>query len=175
MKTCINIIVLILIAFPVLGQNVDEVVRDGLILTYYSNNNEIQSVEKYLKDNDYVFSTHNKKPYKLYRKIIDDKTYMSVYISNKGEKTAIGFSLDSYEGNFFASKVRQYLKTHKLFDYHEKEDMYVFVVPDSQEKGKLKYISVIKVEANEIITFYSPEVLDDEYKWELMIAKLLKL
>jgi hypothetical protein len=175
MKTYIKIMFLLLITFPVSAQKVDDIIRDGLILTYYSNNNEIQKVEKYLYDNNYTFSTTNRQPYKLYKKIIDDKNYLAVYITSKGEDVTIGFSFESYEGNFFGSKVRQYLKAHKLFDYFEKEDIYVFVVPDPDVNGEVDYLSIIKVEANEIITFYSPRVLDKDYLWELYIEKLLKI
>lgn len=117
-----SILVFLLLAFSLnlTSQNIDKIIEDGLVLSYYLANDDFDKIEMYISENNFKYSSKENQVL-WYDKTIDKEEIISLIIKTNADNPLIGFTHDDEaNGSFFIQKTRKRIKDYcdKNFLFH---------------------------------------------------------
>lgn len=125
------------------SQDIDRILVDGLILSYFLGENDFESIESYLEQHSYKFvpnDSRNADPniQSYYKTINADETEGLTLILDMRQSVEgknqyrVGIShTNAIKGSFFIQKLKKRLEDHQLFK--KVEDVFMFVIPKDKE------------------------------------------
>ncbi|NET30640.1 MAG: hypothetical protein F6K19_01375 [Cyanothece sp. SIO1E1] len=136
-----------------------------------------EGVEKYLEDNEYLFSqdiydssTPDVRPY---IKIIDgDREAMAIIIAT-GKEKSVSINYINRNGSFMIEKILREFKNNSAFKFIEKNVYVFFVLKDISSKksnqkefnDNIDYISQISI-LGDGVKFYAPNNASNQIYWD---------
>lgn len=191
-------VLLIFLFFQVKSQDIDKIIEDGLVLSYYLVSQDFDKIESYIVENGFKYIKKEDQTL-FYEKNTGENEILSIYINLNNQNLSVAFSHDNEQtGSFFIKKIEKnilrYSKNSPLFypfseskDKNKSIDYWWFIYPKTKiekdweiKNGKqvkgyedINYGCLIKIINGEMIAFCPLSFFNERILWDKMIPEAL--